>query len=82
MASSRQAGVKNNQQLPGSTAKVLRETIHTALQCNALFQASVRPKRIHSILISRYYCDRSSHEHKNAPLPSQQKRIASVKELE
>ena len=46
--------VKNNQQLPGNASKDLRATIHAALQRNSLFQASVRPKRIHSILISRY----------------------------
>lgn len=46
--------VKNNQQLPGHTAKDIRGSIQAALHHNPLFQAAIRPKHIHSILISRY----------------------------
>ena len=46
--------VKHNQQLPGKVAKDIREQISSALQRHPLFQAVVRPKRIHSILVSRY----------------------------
>ena len=46
--------VKHNQQLPSNAAKDLREQIQTALYRHPLFQAMVRPKKIHSILLSRY----------------------------
>ena len=47
--------VKNNQQLKaGTSQKELKTKIRTALFKNALFQTSVRPKSIHSILFSRY----------------------------
>ena len=48
--------VKNNQQLKRGTAqtKDLQGKIRAALNRNALFQTAVRPKAIHSILLSRY----------------------------
>lgn len=47
--------VKNNQQLKaGTTQKVLKAKIRTALLKNALFQSAIRPKSIHSILFSQY----------------------------
>ncbi len=47
--------VKNNQQLKaGTSQKELKAKIRTALFKNALFQTTVRPKIIHSILFSRY----------------------------
>ena len=48
--------VKNNQQLKQGTAqtKDLQGKIRAALNRNALFQTAVRPKAIHSILLSRY----------------------------
>ncbi|MEL6368946.1 MAG: Fe2+-dependent dioxygenase [Pseudomonadota bacterium] len=46
--------VKHNRQLTGTTAKDLRVQIKAALERHPLFQAAVRPKHIHSTLISRY----------------------------
>jgi len=47
--------VKNNQQLKaGTTQKVLKSKIRTALNRNALFQSAIRPKSIHSLLFSQY----------------------------
>ena len=47
--------VKNNQQLKaGASGKELTAKIRRALNKNALFQSTVRPKAIHSILFSRY----------------------------
>ena len=47
--------VKNNQQLKaGTSQKELKNKILTALLKNALFQTTVRPRSIHSILFSRY----------------------------
>lgn len=48
--------VKNNQQLKGSDplAAALKEQVKSALVKNELFQATVRPKNIHTILFSRY----------------------------
>lgn len=46
--------VKNNRQVTGNTGKDLRELIQTALMRHPLFQAAVRPKHIHSLLLSRY----------------------------
>ncbi|MEM6520120.1 MAG: Fe2+-dependent dioxygenase [Cyanobacteria bacterium P01_C01_bin.70] len=46
--------VKHNRQIKGSAAKDLRAFIKMALLRNPLFQAAVRPKHIHSILLSRY----------------------------
>ncbi len=47
--------VKHNQQLKGGTsATQLKHKIETALTNNALFQTAIRPKKIHSLLFSRY----------------------------
>ncbi|MEM8804890.1 MAG: Fe2+-dependent dioxygenase [Cyanobacteria bacterium P01_G01_bin.38] len=46
--------VKQNQQLKGDDAKPLREQMIAILKGNPLFQAAVRPKRIHHLLLSRY----------------------------
>ncbi|MDJ0899899.1 MAG: Fe2+-dependent dioxygenase [Xenococcus sp. MO_188.B8] len=48
--------VKNNKQLKGGTSqtKDLQGKIKAALNRNALFQTAVRPKAIHSMLLSRY----------------------------
>ena len=47
--------VKNNQQLKaGTSQQELKTKIRTALSKNSLFQTTVRPKSIHSILFSRY----------------------------
>ncbi|MBW4660383.1 MAG: Fe2+-dependent dioxygenase [Drouetiella hepatica Uher 2000/2452] len=48
--------VKANHQLKGDTdvAKEIRAIVHQALKQNSLFQASVRPKSIRPILLSRY----------------------------
>ena len=56
--------VKNNQQLKaGTTQKVLKSRIRTALSKNALFQSTVRPKSIHSLLFSRYDLEMSYDTH-------------------
>ncbi|MEL6470867.1 MAG: Fe2+-dependent dioxygenase [Cyanobacteria bacterium J06623_4] len=49
-------GVKNNRQLKISDphAAVLKEQVKTALTKNTLFQATVRPKSIHTLLFSHY----------------------------
>lgn len=49
-------GVKNNQQLKASDplAIALKKQTQAALSKNALFQAAVRPKSIHTLLFSRY----------------------------
>ncbi|MEL6777587.1 MAG: Fe2+-dependent dioxygenase [Cyanobacteria bacterium J06597_16] len=49
-------GVKNNRQLKSSDphATALKERVKTALSKNSLFQATVRPKTIHTLLFSRY----------------------------
>ena len=47
--------VKNNQQLKnGTSQKELQAKVRTTLVKNALFQAAVRPKSVHSLLFSRY----------------------------
>jgi PKHD-type hydroxylase len=46
--------VKHNQQLRGTAAPDIRELIHQALTRHPLFQAAVRPKQVHSLLLSRY----------------------------
>ena len=47
--------VKNNQQLKsGTSQKELQVKVRASLLKNALFQAAVRPKSIHSLLFSRY----------------------------
>jgi len=49
-------GVKNNRQLKSSDphAAVLKEQVKTALNKNTLFQSTVRPKSIHTVLFSHY----------------------------
>jgi PKHD-type hydroxylase len=48
--------VKNNLQLDGqaSEVKALKEVVQNAFQRNALFQAAVQPKKIHTLLFSCY----------------------------
>lgn len=47
--------VKHNQQLKGGLqTQELKAKIEAALKRNALFQTAVRPKKIHSLLFSRY----------------------------
>jgi PKHD-type hydroxylase len=47
--------VKNNQQLKaGTSQQELKARISNALAKNVLFQSTVRPKTVHSILFSRY----------------------------
>ena len=47
--------VKNNQQLKsGRSQNELKAKIRDALAKNALFQSTVRPKSVHSLLFSRY----------------------------
>lgn len=46
--------VKHNQQLTSDDAKAPREQIIATLNGNPLFQTAVRPKRIHTLLLSRY----------------------------
>lgn len=47
--------VKENQQLaPENSNKALKEIIYGALKRNRLFQAVARPRKIHSLLFSRY----------------------------
>lgn len=46
--------VKQNRQIKGDDAKDLRALIKAALLRHPLFQAAVRPKHIHSMLLSRY----------------------------
>ncbi|MBE9166276.1 Fe2+-dependent dioxygenase [Pleurocapsales cyanobacterium LEGE 06147] len=57
--------VKNNQQLKQKTtlAEKLQELIKASLNRNALFQTAVRPKAIHSLLISRYDLGMSYDRH-------------------
>jgi PKHD-type hydroxylase len=57
--------VKHNQQLKQKTtlAKELQDRIKAALNRNALFQIAVRPKEIHSLLISRYDLGMSYERH-------------------
>jgi PKHD-type hydroxylase len=57
--------VKNNQQLKQGTTLVeeLQQIIKAALNRNALFQTAVRPKAIHSLLISRYDVGMSYDRH-------------------
>jgi PKHD-type hydroxylase len=57
--------VKNNQQLPQGNVlgKKLQQMIKASLNQNALFQVAVRPKAIHSLLISRYDVGMSYDRH-------------------
>ncbi len=56
--------VKQNQQLKtGTFATQLKSKIETALINNALFQTAIRPKKIHSLLFSRYQAGMSYDRH-------------------
>lgn len=56
--------VKNNQQLKaGTSQQQLKAKIRAVLQKNALFQSTVYPKSIHSILFSRYESGMSYDTH-------------------
>ncbi|MGB0564265.1 MAG: Fe2+-dependent dioxygenase [Spirulinaceae cyanobacterium] len=46
--------VKQNQQLKSTEAQDVRDLVRSALTRHPLFQAAVRPKQIHSLLLSRY----------------------------
>ena len=46
--------VKHNRQIKGQDAQDLRAIVKAALLRHPLFQAAVRPKQIHSMLLSRY----------------------------
>lgn len=46
--------IKNNRQLKGAAGQDLRDYIKAALENHPLFQAAIRPKFIHSMLLSRY----------------------------
>ena len=46
--------VKHNQQLKSEDAEGLKEQVIAALNRHPLFQVAVRPKRIHTVLLSRY----------------------------
>ena len=57
--------VKNNQPLKSQTTlgKQLTEQIKSALHRNSLFQTAVRPRAIHSVLLSRYDVDMAYDRH-------------------
>ncbi|MEL6136015.1 MAG: Fe2+-dependent dioxygenase [Cyanobacteria bacterium J06626_23] len=57
--------VKNNQQLKSSdpTAAALKERVKTVLNKNRVFQSTVRPRSIHSLLFSRYEVGMSYGRH-------------------
>ncbi|MEM9156589.1 MAG: Fe2+-dependent dioxygenase [Cyanobacteria bacterium P01_F01_bin.33] len=57
--------VKNNKQLKGNDphATALKDKVKAALSKNLLFQSTVRPKSIHSILFSRYEVGMSYGRH-------------------
>ncbi len=57
--------VKNNQQLDNKTpvGQQLTEQIKSALNRNNLFQTAVRPRLIHSVLLSRYDAGMSYDRH-------------------
>lgn len=55
--------VKNNQQVKTGSAQELKAKVEQALKQNALFQTAVRPRRIHSILFSRYEVGMSYGRH-------------------
>lgn len=63
-------GVKNNQQLKKNdpTAAALKEKVKSTLSKNLLFQSTVRPKPIHTMLFSRYEMGMSYGRHTHHPL--------------
>ncbi len=58
-------GVKNNQQIKKNdpTAAALKEKVKSTLSKNLLFQSTVRPKSIHTMLFSRYEMGMSYGRH-------------------
>ncbi|MEL6136189.1 MAG: Fe2+-dependent dioxygenase [Cyanobacteria bacterium J06628_6] len=63
--------VKHNEQLKSADAKALKEQIKTALQKHSLFQSAVRPKLIHTLLLSRYEAGMSYGTHADNALMGQ-----------
>ncbi|NEQ30860.1 MAG: Fe2+-dependent dioxygenase [Leptolyngbya sp. SIO4C5] len=63
--------VKHNQQVRSEQAKDLKEQIRAALNRHPLFQAAVRPKRIHNLLFSRYEAGMSYGRHADNALMGQ-----------
>ena len=63
--------VKHNQQVRSEQAKDLKEQIRAALNRHPLFQAAVRPKRIHTLLFSRYEVGMSYGRHADNALMGQ-----------
>ncbi|MEO0756707.1 MAG: Fe2+-dependent dioxygenase [Cyanobacteria bacterium J06648_16] len=63
--------VKHNEQLKSADAKALKEQIKTALQKHPLFQSAVRPRQIHTILLSRYEMGMSYGTHADNALMRQ-----------
>lgn len=65
--------VKKNQQLPQSFPKAdkLKQTVSQSLNDHPLFQAAVRPKRIHNLLFSRYDIGMSYGRHVDNALMGQ-----------
>ena len=55
--------VKQNQQLKAGNALSVQKQVEKALKQNALFQTAVRPRHVHSILISRYEVGMSYGRH-------------------
>ncbi|MEA5469575.1 Fe2+-dependent dioxygenase, partial [Spirulina sp. 06S082] len=62
--------VKNNQQVKSGTleSQKLKQIIQDALKKNALFQAAIRPKKIHSLLFSCYHLGMSYGRHSDNAL--------------
>ncbi|WP_346293089.1 Fe2+-dependent dioxygenase [Sphaerothrix gracilis] len=63
--------VKHNQQVRSEQAKDLKEQTRAALNRHPLFQAAVRPKRIHTLLFSRYEVGMSYGRHADNALMGQ-----------
>lgn len=64
--------VKNNQQVKTGSAQELKAKVEQVLKQNALFQTAVRPRRIHSILFSRYEVGMSYGRHTDNALMGNQ----------
>ncbi|WP_204104833.1 MULTISPECIES: Fe2+-dependent dioxygenase [Spirulina sp. CCY15215] len=62
--------VKNNQQVKSGTleSQKLKQIVQDALKKNTLFQAGIRPKKIHSLLFSRYDAGMSYGRHSDNAL--------------
>lgn len=69
--------VKHNTQLPKDAPELddIRKLISAALQRNRLFQMAVRPKRIHSMLISRYQTGMAYGVHTDDALMNSQQQL-------